>query len=87
MNNELEQTCFSAFLITFCGSYNEISIVVRLQAVNSRDFIPTVQTNLSVSHPVLNSTLVQPTFIPNGKGGKGRPGLICPNARSEFFLC
>jgi len=87
MNNELEQTCFTAFLITFCGCYNEISMVVRLQAVKSRDSIPTVQTNFSASHPVLNDTLVQPAFIPNDTGGKGRPGLICPNARSEFFPC
>ena len=48
MNNELEQTCFIAFLITLCGYYNEISIVVRLQVVNSRDSIPTVTTNLSI---------------------------------------
>jgi hypothetical protein len=71
MNNELEQMCFSAFLITFCGCYKEISIVVRLQAVNSRDSIPTVTTNLSVAHPVLNGTLIQPPSIPNGTEVEG----------------
>jgi len=70
MNNELEQACFNAFLIKFCGCYNEISIVVRLQAVHSRDSIPKVNTNLSVSHPVLNGALVQPASIPNYTGGK-----------------
>jgi len=85
MNNELEQTCFIAFLITFCGCYNKISIVVRLQAVHSRDSIPKVKTNLSVSHPVLNGTLVQLVSISNDTGGKWRPGLICLYERSEFF--
>jgi len=85
MNNELEQAYFNAFLIKFCGCYNEISIVVRLQAVHSRDSIPKVKMNLSVSHPVLNGTLVQPASIPNDTGGKWPPGLIRLNERSDFF--
>ena len=77
---ELEQTCFSVFLITFCGCYNEISIVVRLQAVNSRDSIPTEKTNLTLSHPVQNGALVRPASIPI-ETGKRQPGSVCPNIR------
>lgn len=64
---------FSAFLSTFYGCYNKISIVVRLQAVHSRDSTLKVKTNLSVSHPVLNGTLVQPASISNDTGGSGVP--------------